>query len=260
MLIHNLVIGQWKKKNSILIGKKQLNRRRLSSSSSCISFSGWGSGSSTYNSFMNDAQPIQNQGQCGDCWAFASIAQYELNYYIYKNIQQKQSEEYVLNCVGSSIGNCNGGFPSQTNVWLANYGSCPSLEYNSYDGNDSLPCNNCFSSTTPVGYTACLNASDGRMDTFWNITVNTAQYVGLSFWMGVSNDFFYLSSNSPYWTSCNDTIIGYHAMAIYGQYYGNWVWVRNQWGTNWGSNGWFWLSQNSINSCQFQQDVSFNYW
>jgi len=253
-----------RKKKSILIQPRELETRRRLYASSCSPFAGWGSGSIIENSFKSYAQAIQNQGSCGSCWDFASIGQYELNYYLYKSIKQKQSEQYLLDCTDNKIiGNCSGGWPSLSNLWLANYGSCPSSYYYAYSGNDMSTCYSCFGTKTPVGYSSCITSSStgysGTSDNFWNIVVNAAQYVGLTYWMGVSNDFFYLSSLYPYWSSCG-TIIGYHAMSIYGQSYGNWLLVRNQYGSSWGDSGYFWLSKASKISCDFKADVSFNRW
>jgi len=250
-------------KKALLIDESEM-RRRLALQS-CYSFGGWGSGSSSFVSYASYAQPIQNQGSCGSCWAFASASQYELNYYLYKGISQKQSEQYILDCVGDSIGNCYGGWPSDTNRWLGTYGSCPSSSYFSYDGKDTWSCYSCFSSKTPTSKTACITqASTGYTGTslnYWNIIVNTAQYVGLTYWMGISNNFYYLSNSYPYLYSCDSSnIIGYHAMTIHGEYYGDWLYIKNQWGTSWGNNGWFWLYSGARTSCYFQADVSFNYW
>jgi len=253
-----------RRKKSILISSPEELHRRLQTSSSCLNFAGFGSGSSTSNSFANYSQPIQNQGSCGSCWDFSTIAQYELNYYLYKNIKQKQSEQYILDCTDNTIvGSCAGGYISQTSLYLANYGSCPSSQYWTYDGNDGYSCYNCWSTKTPIGKCAWITQSatgyTSTSDGYWNIIANAAQYVGLTIGMAVSNDFYYVSSSYPYYTGCG-TIIGYHAMAVYGQYYGNYLLLKNSWGTSWGSNGWVWLSKSSKVSCQFQNYVSFNYW
>jgi len=253
-------------KKSILINENYL-RRRLQSSG-CILSSGFannGSASTNNKTFVAYAQPIQDQRSCGSCWDFSSIAQYELNYYLKKGIKQKQSEQYVLDCVADTIGTCNGGRPGATNAWLGSSGSCPSTSYRTYDALDTVSCTTCLSNKTPAGKTYCINQySTGYIGTslnFWNIVANAAQYVGLSFGMAVSNNFYYIGSSNPVLPSCDsNNILGYHAMAIYGQSYGKMLYVRNSWGTRWGMNGYFWLNSTARTSCNFQSEVSYNSW
>jgi cathepsin L len=49
---------------------------------------------------------IQNQGQCGSCWAFSSIAAIESAYAIAGNKLTKLSEQQLVNCAENG---CNGG-------------------------------------------------------------------------------------------------------------------------------------------------------
>jgi len=252
-------------KKSLLIPEEEYESKRRLALQSCVPFSGWGSGSTTAVTFQSHAQAVKDQKQCRSCWAFASAAQYELNYYLYKGIKQSQSEQFILDCVSDSIGTCDGGWPTETNKWLGTYGSCPTSSYFGYDAKDTWSCSSCFTTKTPVSKTACLtSASTGYSGTssgFWNIVAKTAQHVGLSFWMNISNNFFYLSSANPYLYSCDsNNIIGAHAMAIYGEWYNDWLLVKNSWGSSWGNNGYFWLHTGSKTSCNLRADVSFNYW
>lgn len=58
-------------------------------------------------------QPVQNQGSCGSCWAFAAIAALEGQMMIVNNRSQKLSEQEVLDCVPER--GCNGGW--DYHVW-----------------------------------------------------------------------------------------------------------------------------------------------
>jgi C1A family cysteine protease len=256
-------------KKAILLTVEQVEgqhgRRRRRMLANCYSFAGWGQGVSGSVSYRSYAQPIQDQGDCGSCWDFSSIAQYEFNYLKYKGVSQKQSEQYVLDCVSDSVGNCaDGGFPDLTNRWLAESGSCPCSSYYTYDATE-YACEACWSSKTPTSYVACITQSSTgyatNSNTFWSIIANAAQYVSLSIGMLISNNFYYLSSSSPYLYSCDtNNIIGGHAMAIYGvDASGNNMLVKNSWSTDWGDGGYFWLSKTTKDSCDLG-DFSFNYW
>jgi len=52
--------------------------------------------------------PVQNQGQCGGCWAFSSSAAFEGDYFINFGTLLKFSEQQLLDCV-TADGGCDGG-------------------------------------------------------------------------------------------------------------------------------------------------------
>ena len=57
--------------------------------------------SSPVQLFTNNSdkcQPVQNQDDCGSCWAFSTTAQFEFNYFVEMNVFEKFSEQYVLDC------------------------------------------------------------------------------------------------------------------------------------------------------------------
>jgi cathepsin L len=247
---------------------EQVETRRRLTLQSCYPFAGWGSNKpTTFVSFQNYSQPIKNQGACGSCAIFAGVAQYELNYYLYKGVCQSQSEQYILDCAGDDVANCQGGWSSNVNKWLGTYGSCPSSCYDDYDGKDTWSCSLCSCHKTPISKTACITSTStgGYLGTsleYWNIIANTAQYVGLSYVQQISNNFYYLSSTNPYLYECDiNNILGSRAMTIYGEYYGNWLLIKNSYGVNWGNQGWFWLNINARTTCMSKYpDTSFNYW
>jgi len=52
--------------------------------------------------------PVQNQGDCGSCWAFSSIAAMEADHFIKTGTLLKLSEQQFVDCVKEDEG-CNGG-------------------------------------------------------------------------------------------------------------------------------------------------------
>ena len=62
----------------------------------------------------NKVTPVRHQGSCGSCWAFASAAVLESNYYIRNNKAMDFSEQHMLDCAksrrGRKAGSCNGGW------------------------------------------------------------------------------------------------------------------------------------------------------
>jgi len=69
--------------------------------------------------------PVQNQGQCGSCWAFSSVAAMEGSHFIQKGELLKLSEQQFVDCAGAE-GNhgCNGGLE----VWAFDYAKKTAIE------------------------------------------------------------------------------------------------------------------------------------
>lgn len=66
--------------------------------------------------------PIQDQGQCGSCWAFSTIGNTEINYAIATGKLYKYSEQHVNSCDTGNYG-CGGGWPSVALSFIANTGT-----------------------------------------------------------------------------------------------------------------------------------------
>jgi C1A family cysteine protease len=62
-----------------------------------------------WRTYMN---PVRDQGQCGSCWAFASIATLEGRYAIRKSTKYQLSEQQLVDCATACNG-CGGGWASR---------------------------------------------------------------------------------------------------------------------------------------------------
>lgn len=60
--------------------------------------------------FSASMQPIVNQGNCGGCWSFATIAQLESLYSRTSSGSHNISQQFLLDCTNANKG-CNGGWP-----------------------------------------------------------------------------------------------------------------------------------------------------
>lgn len=65
--------------------------------------------------------PIQLQGECGSCWAFASVATLESKIAIDKNLSKKNipklSEQQLVSCSKNGNFGCRGGMPKTAFAW-----------------------------------------------------------------------------------------------------------------------------------------------
>jgi hypothetical protein len=220
---------------------------------------------SSYTDYRSSCQSIQNQGGCGSCWAFAATSSFECNYVMNGGNSLKFSEQYALSCSGA--GTCSGGWTHNVLTYYEDYGNCLTSDYGPYTANNDA----CVASTNCAGKT--IKADGVRRitpETDFKGAVNYISYnqVAMIFHMAVVPSFYYVSSGSPeYWSCFNEGVIGYHAMTIVGQKtkyvsgIGNvdYFLVRNSWGTGWGDNGYFWLSEYTKDTCNVY-GYAWNYW
>jgi len=58
---------------------------------------------------LGSVTPVQDQGQCGSCWAFSAVAPVESAILIKEGILEDLSEQWLVSCETSSYG-CDGGY------------------------------------------------------------------------------------------------------------------------------------------------------
>lgn len=64
--------------------------------------------------------PVKDQGMCGSCWAFATVANIEGVYFFQHKKLYSLSEQELVSCDGKD-GGCEGGLPSQAAQWLIDH-------------------------------------------------------------------------------------------------------------------------------------------
>ena len=81
---------------------------------------------------------VKDQGSCGSCWAFASTANMEGQYYLKTKKAITLSEQQLVDCDTIDQG-CNGGLMENTFQWLIENGGIMSdkdYRYTSFEGSE----------------------------------------------------------------------------------------------------------------------------
>jgi KDEL-tailed cysteine endopeptidase len=178
---------------------------------------------------------VQNQGQCGSCWAFSAVASFEgvakiAGYQLYKF-----SEQQLVDC-STAEGNqgCNGGLMDQAFQYVKKVGGLESETSYPYKGVDQkckfnsasllppqvaswvdVPKDNCAALLTAIALNPTSVAIAANAIQFYVTGVFSSKFCGTGLNHGVTAVGYGVDSKTtkPYWL------------------------VRNSWGASWGENG-----------------------
>jgi C1A family cysteine protease len=182
--------------------------------------------------------PVRDQGNCGSCWAFGTLAALEAKMQIYfsnPNLSPDLSEQFVVSCDTSNYG-CSGGYADRVYNFIRDTGA-PDEACFRYQAED-LPCSDrCGDWASRVHKIAswswvCTNKAN-------TTNIKNAVYTNgpLTCHMDVYTDFF--SYGSGCYTHVTGAFEGGHMVCITGWTAdGCWI-VKNSWGTSWGEQGYF---------------------
>ncbi len=210
---------------------------------------GVGSPSSYDLRTLGKVTPVKNQGNCGDCWAFAAIGSLESNLLTAETWDF--SENNLKNTSGFDWGACDGGNNHMATAYFARWDGPVNETDDPY--NPSPPY------TSPPGLVTRKHLQEvliipGRANSLDNENIKQAvmTYGALNtsmYWQDAS----YNSTYDTYYY--NGTANTNHAVAIVGwddtfdknkfatipPDNGAFI-IKNSWGTGWGENGYFYIS------------------
>lgn len=196
--------------------------------------------------------PVKNQGRCGSCWAFSTIASLEGQHFKKSGKLVSLSEQNLVDCSGKYKNNgCKGGRVDWAFKYIIDNGGIDTEEAYPYTGKDG----------------SCKYQQSGRgavVKTFTKIPENekslqaaVASVGPISACIYVNEDFMHYKSgvfNSPncrtYWTNHCILVAGYGTSGS-DDY---WL-VKNSWGTSWGMDGYIWMSRNKGDQCGIDTDA-----
>ncbi|PVD24760.1 hypothetical protein C0Q70_15246 [Pomacea canaliculata] len=210
---------------------------------------------------INYVSPVRDQGSCGSCYAFASMAMNEARVRIMTNNTEQPvfSPQDVLDCSPYSQG-CDGGFPYLIGgKYAEDYGLVLESE-NPYRGQDQGSCRTPSSAKRHYstkyeyigGYYGACNEPLMRKNLYENGPLAVGFEVlddfmhykgGIYHHTGLTNGFepFQLTNHAV-------LVVGYGTDVETGEDY--WI-VKNSWGTEWGENGFFRIRRGN-DECAFE--------
>jgi C1A family cysteine protease len=192
-------------------------------------------------STLGKVTSIKNQGNCGSCWSFSAIANFESSIAITKNVGGPDlSEQELVDC-SAAYGNqgCNGGWMTNAFTYMKVYGISKETSY-PYTAVTSL-----CKKRTPVYkvlgiYTSAANsACPGLLSLLTNRPVSVA--VDATNWGPYKSGIF---------NNCGLSV-NHGVLAVGRSLLGEWK-IKNSWGTLWGEKGYIRLAAgNTCNVCTY---------
>ncbi|KAL7714668.1 Cysteine proteinase 3 [Entamoeba marina] len=193
---------------------------------------------------------IRDQGQCGSCYSFSSLAAYETRLLIagskFTADTIDLSEQQIVDC-STYVGNkgCDGGNVGYTIYYLMKDGVMEEsdYEYQAVQGTCSYDSSKVVAKSTG-GRSTHSGDEDDLIAAIAEGTVATA--------IDASNISFQLYKSGVYdEPKCSSTSLNHGVAAVgYGNLDGDdYYIVRNSWGSSWGDEGYILMSRNKNNQC-----------
>jgi cathepsin L len=200
--------------------------------------------------------PVQDQGNCGSCWAFGTIQAAESAYAQKYTTLYKCSEQNILDCVKDGGDGCSGGLESKAFDYIINkQAGLLNLEadypYTALDGNKCQ-----FNATKGVNKIASYQHGKDGDEAYLQQLVGTVGVADVA--IDASAPSFQMYSAGIYDEPQCTTYNLNHAVGCVG--YGTegntpyWI-IRNSWGPRWGDAGYIRMSRNKNNQCGVASDA-----
>lgn len=185
---------------------------------------------------------IKDQGQCGSCWAFSTIASVESAVAIKYGTLYTLSEQQLVDCDHKDHG-CNGGLMDNAFSWIeSNNGLCLEVDY-PYVSGVTRSASQCQKTCFTVPETDIINFVDIPPNSD-NAMMSALSLNPVSVAIEADQKDFQLYSSGVFTSKCGNKLDHGVALVGYGTMNGlDYYILRNSWGTSWGSNGYMYLGR-----------------
>jgi C1A family cysteine protease len=191
---------------------------------------------------QNWVTPVRDQGGCGSCWAFGSVAQVESLKMIAEGTPDPDldlSEQYIVSCDSINYG-CSGGYMYPAYDFLRETG-VPDEEcyrYLARDADTGAPCEN-----------ACIEPALVNIN-YWTRVPADVDLLKAAVYENPVTVCFYVYQDFSYYTGgvykhVWGELRGGHAVCIVGWNNRGFI-VKNSWGTGWGEAGYFNIAYSEV--------------
>jgi len=178
--------------------------------------------------------PVQDQGQCGSCWAFSAVGALEGAFFNKRSTLQKFSEQQLVDCSGSQ-GNdgCNGGLMDNAFKWyIKNQGACSEADY-PYHARDQTCATSC-TSVSASGIGGFTDIPSGNENALVTAVTN---YGPVSVAVGANENWQHYKSGIFNDGLCWLTQLNHGVLSVgISDNGGAWI-IKNSWGSSWGESG-----------------------